>query len=79
MKDRGGSLIKVLRIVLSAVTVGLSVFVLVTDRFELMPYLMFGLGTVMFVTGIAEWKGNRKENAAMLMVTSAFVYTVILF
>ncbi|MCA0987512.1 DUF3953 domain-containing protein [Guptibacillus algicola] len=69
-------MITVLKIILSVVTVGLSVIALVTDRIGLMPYMMFSMGSLMLVTGVAEWKGNRRGYAVLSMLTSVFVFTV---
>ena len=54
-------MLKILRIILSIITMGLSVFSLITKNFEYMPYLMLSLGATMLVAGLIELQKNSKE------------------
>lgn len=54
-------MLKILRIILSIITMGLSVFSLITKNFEYIPYLMLSLGATMLVAGLIELQKNSKE------------------
>ncbi|RAS74481.1 DUF3953 domain-containing protein [Priestia endophytica] len=54
-------MLKRLRIFLSVIVLILSVYSLITQNFELMPYSMFLLGTMILVTGLLELKRDKKE------------------
>ncbi len=70
-------MLKVLRIILSIITIGLSGFSLITQDFEYTPYLMLSLGATILVTGLIELQKNRREFwGYMGIVTSLFVFYV---
>ncbi|KAB2334417.1 DUF3953 domain-containing protein [Cytobacillus depressus] len=50
----------ILRIILSAITLSLSVYCFVTERFEYMPLMMLSLGAMLFVSGLHELSKNKK-------------------
>ena len=54
-------MLKILRIVLSIITISLSGFSLITENFEYIPYLMLSLGATMLVIGSIELQKNRKD------------------
>ena len=68
-------MLKILRIVLSIITISLSGFSLITENFEYIPYLMLSLGVTMLVIGLIELEKNRKEFwGFMSIVVSLFVF-----
>jgi hypothetical protein len=70
-------MLKILRIILSIITMGLSVFSLITKNFEYMPYLMLSLGATMLVTGLIELQKNSKEFWGFFgIVASLFAFYV---
>ena len=77
---KGGKvLIKITRVILSIITIALSVYSLISKNFELMPYLMLCLGSVMFMTGVAELQKDRKGFGYMSIVASLFVFFVSVY
>ena len=54
-------MLKILRIILSIITIGLSGFSLITQNFEYTPYLMLSLGATMLVMGLIELKKTKKN------------------
>lgn len=50
-----------IRIALAIITVLVGGTILITEKHEFIPYLMFGLGTLVFLTGVIELKKERKE------------------
>ncbi|MGM9923382.1 MAG: DUF3953 domain-containing protein [Bacillus sp. (in: firmicutes)] len=70
-------MLKILRIILSIITMGLSVFSLITKNFEYIPYLMLSLGATMLVAGLIELQKNSKEFWGYFgIVASLFVFYV---
>lgn len=70
---------KVLRLVLAIIVVSLSSYGLITDTFEvIIPYILLFLGTMLFVTGIIEFK-KRKPTAITLMLASGFSFFVTIY
>ncbi len=58
------NILKILRVILSIVIVVLASFMLITQNFEFMPYLMLVLGISTLITGIVEIqkdKGNENR------------------
>ena len=70
-------MLKILRIILSIITMGLSVFSLITKNFEYVPYLMLSLGATMLVAGLIELQKSNKEFWGYFgIVASLFVFYV---
>ncbi|WP_066254140.1 DUF3953 domain-containing protein [Neobacillus drentensis] len=70
-------MLKILRIILSIITIGLSGFSLITQNFEYTPYLMFSFGATMLVIGLIELQKNRREFWGYFgIVASLFVFYV---
>ena len=70
-------MLKIFRIILSIITMGLSVFSLITKNFEYIPYLMLSLGATMLVAGLIELQKNSKEFWGYFgIVASLFVFYV---
>ncbi|WP_328178408.1 YczI family protein [Peribacillus frigoritolerans] len=74
----GGSiLLKIVRIILAIIVLTLSVYQLITDNFEVMPYSMLFLGALMLVIGLAELQKDRKGfGGYMCIVVSLFLFFV---
>ncbi len=70
-------MLKILRIILSVITMSLLVFSLITENVEYIPYLMLSLGAAMLVTGLIELQKNSKEFGGYFgIVASLFVFYV---
>ena len=69
-------MLKVLRIILSVIVIGLAVYGKITNNFEFMPYMMFFMGLLMLVTGVSELQAKRKTSAICIFLAAAFLFFV---
>lgn len=68
---------KIFRVALSVVGVVLAGFMLVTQNFEFMPYLMLALGISTLITGIVELQNDKKAFwGYMCIIVSLFLFFV---
>jgi hypothetical protein len=68
---------KLLRLILTIIVVALSVFGLITESNEVIPYLMLLLGVSMLVTGLFELQKDKKGFwGYMGIVVSLFLFFV---
>lgn len=59
---RGGNIVlKIIKIILTIVTIALLGYVLLNKSFALMPVMMLSVGALMFVTGVIEIQKDRKD------------------
>ncbi|NMD71247.1 DUF3953 domain-containing protein [Bacillus sp. DNRA2] len=65
-------MLKVLRIILAVIVVSISGYGLLTNNFEVQPYMMFLLGIMMLVTGIDELQKGRKEYGWLSIIVFLF-------
>jgi hypothetical membrane protein len=72
-------LLKVLRVIFALIAVGLAVYALITNNYELSSYMLFFLGAMMLVMGISELKVKRKKNAIISLLASTFVIFVSIY
>jgi hypothetical protein len=63
----GGILLKILRYVLSIVTLSFAIFGLITNNFQFNHIMIFLLGLTMLVMGIEEIQKERKANGLLLV------------
>ncbi len=67
--------LKLSRITLAIIVICCSLFSLITQNFELMPYLMLFLALFMLVTGLAELQKDRKRFWGYIsIIVSLFVF-----
>lgn len=69
-------MLKILRIVLSIIVVILAGYALITENYIVMPYMMFFMGAMLVVTGIAEIKAERKQMGIISIIASIFIFYV---
>ncbi|QED46279.1 DUF3953 domain-containing protein [Cytobacillus dafuensis] len=70
-------MLKILRIIFSLSTVALSAFSLITQNYNLTPYVMFLLGVTMLMTGIIELQKDKKGFPGYLcIIVSLFIFFV---
>ena len=70
-------MLKTLKIILSIIAMGLSVFSIITNNSEYIPYLMLSLGATMLVAGFIELQKNSKGFGGYFsIVASLFVVYV---
>ncbi|MCM3677400.1 DUF3953 domain-containing protein [Peribacillus simplex] len=68
---------KIVRIILAIIVLALSAYLLITENFEFMPYLMLISGAIMLVRGLAELQKDRKGfGGYMFIIVSLFVFFV---
>ncbi|MFB7640723.1 DUF3953 domain-containing protein [Peribacillus butanolivorans] len=70
-------MLKILRIVFSIIVLYLSGYGLITGNFELSSYMIFFLGALMLVTGLAELQKDRKRFwGYMSIIVSLYAFFV---
>jgi hypothetical protein len=69
-------LLKILRIVLPIIVFVLAGYSLISGNHEVMPYMMFFMGAMFLVMGIAEIKEARKKMGIVSIIVSIFVFYV---
>ncbi|MGW6298983.1 DUF3953 domain-containing protein [Peribacillus butanolivorans] len=70
-------MLKILRIVFSIIVLILSGYGLITKNFELSSYMIFFLGALMLVTGLAELQKDRKRFwGYMSIIVSLYAFFV---
>ncbi|MFJ9382701.1 DUF3953 domain-containing protein [Peribacillus sp. NPDC101481] len=67
---------KIVRISLAIIVLALSAYLLITENFEFMPYLMLISGAIMLVRGLAELQKDRKGGFLGCVVVSLFLFFV---
>lgn len=72
-------LLKVMRIIFSVIGAGLGAYALITDNFQVMPFMLFSLGAMMLVTGISELQEKRKTMAIISFLSAAFALFVCVY
>ncbi|PEJ33297.1 hypothetical protein CN689_12260 [Peribacillus butanolivorans] len=70
-------MLKILRIAFSIIVLILSGYGLITENFELSSYMIFFLGALMLVTGLAELQKDRKRFwGYMSIIVSLYAFFV---
>ena len=72
-------MLRVLRITSLVIGMALAGYSLITKNFEFMPYMMFFVGVLMLVTGVAELQAKRKPNAISSILAAAFLFFVAIY
>jgi Protein of unknown function (DUF3953) len=72
-------MLKILRIILSVIVMALAGYSLFTKNFEFMSYMMFFVGVLMLVIGVAELQAKRKTNAISSILAAAFLIFVAIY
>ncbi len=71
-------LLKILRLVLSITVLTLAGYSLISGKHELISYMMFFMGAMFLVIGIAEIKEMRKRIGIFNILVSIFAFYVFL-
>ncbi|GAB4074462.1 hypothetical protein GCM10028778_19650 [Barrientosiimonas marina] len=75
--EGGKTIFKILRVIFSIVVAVLASYMLITQDFELMPYLMLGLGISTLITGVVELQNDKKAFwGYMSIIVSLFMFFV---
>jgi len=65
------------RIILSIITLGLSVYIFITENYDLSPYQLLLLGAIMLLVGLGELQKDRKNFWGYVnIIGSSFVFFV---
>ena len=67
-------MLKTLRIILSVIGMALAGYSLITKNFEFMSYMMFFVGVLMLVTGVAELQANGNQMRYLLSLQQHFYF-----
>ena len=71
-------MLKLLKTILAAAVIVLSIYGLISQNFMYMPYSMFLLGALMLAMGLTELKEDRKRVFGYLfLILSLFIFFVI--
>ncbi|MFD9627359.1 DUF3953 domain-containing protein [Peribacillus muralis] len=68
---------KIVKIILALIVLGLSAYQLITENFVI-PYYMLILGAFMLVTGLVELQKDRKGGFLGCVIVSLFLFFVSL-
>ena len=70
---------KVIRILLGIIVIVFSSYILISRNYELMPFMMLLLGTLMLVSGIVELQKDRKKfEGYLFIIVSLFIFFVFI-
>jgi hypothetical protein len=63
-------LLKALQLILSIVTVGLALYIMLTYSYQFLSFLNILLGLTMLVLGAIEWQKRKKTSAWLLFLVA---------
>ncbi|MED3932450.1 YczI family protein [Priestia megaterium] len=69
-------MLKALQLVLSIITVGLALYIMLTYSYQLLSFLNILLGLTMLVLGAIEWQKRKKTSAWLLFLVALFSWFV---
>ena len=70
---------KVSRVLLGIIVIVFSSYILISKNYELMPFMMLLLGTLMLVSGIVELQKDRKKfEGYLFIIVSLFIFLVFI-
>ncbi len=72
-------MLKILRALLSIIVIVLGSYSLITQNFEVMPYMFFILGMMFLITGGVELKAKRKTSAIISILATPFMFFVAIY
>jgi Protein of unknown function (DUF3953) len=70
--NRSDFLLKIIRYVLSIITILLATYGLITKNFEFNSLMLLFLGLSMFFAGLEEFQEKKKRNGWLLVIVSLF-------
>ncbi|PEW67831.1 hypothetical protein CN448_17120 [Bacillus cereus] len=68
-----------LKITFGLISCILTVYSLITNKFEVMPYMSLFVGLMILMTGFSDLKENRKASAYTLFLASGFIIFVAIY
>ncbi|KAB2458207.1 DUF3953 domain-containing protein [Bacillus sp. CH126_4D] len=72
-------MLTLLKITFGLISCILAVYSLITDKFEVMPYMSLFVGLMVLMTGFSDLKENRKASAYTLFLASGFIIFVAIY
>lgn len=69
-------MLKALQLILSIITVGLALYIMLTYSYQLLSFLNILLGLTMLVLGAIEWQKRKKTSAWLLFLVALFSWFV---
>ncbi|PFR97962.1 YczI family protein [Priestia megaterium] len=69
-------MLKALQLILSIITVGLALYIMLTRSYQFLSFLNILLGLTMLVLGTIEWKKRKKTSAWLLFLVALFSWFV---
>jgi hypothetical protein len=69
-------LLKALQLILSIITVGLALYIMLTHSYQFLSFLNILLGFTMLVLGAIEWQKRKKISAWLLFLVALFSWFV---
>lgn len=70
-------MLKIIHVILSIIVLGLALFELITNDYQMMPIMMFFLGALMLVLGIRELQKEKRKTGVLSVIVSLFVFFVV--
>ena len=64
---------KKIGIVLALIVFSLSIYILITDEYEVIPYMQLCMGAMFLAFGIYELQEKRKGTAIFFFITTGFI------
>ena len=72
-------MLKILRALLSIIVIVLGSYSLITQNFEVKPYMFLILGMMFLITGSVELKAKRKTSAIISIFAAPFMFFVAIY
>lgn len=69
-------MLKALQLILSIITVGLALYIMLTHSYQFLSFLNILLGFTMLVLGAIEWQKRKKTSAWLLLLVVLFSWFV---
>ncbi|MED3940296.1 YczI family protein [Priestia megaterium] len=69
-------MLKALQLILSIITVGLALYIMLTHSYQFLSFLNILLGFTMLVLGAIEWQKRKKTSAWLLFLVALFSWFV---
>ena len=69
-------MLKALQLILSIITVGLALYIMLTHSYQFLSFLYLLLGFTMLVLGAIEWQRRKKSSAWLLFFVALFSWFV---
>lgn len=69
-------MLKNLRKIFAMLTLAIAGFAIISQNYEVLPYMMFSQGAMMLVMGLDEMEAKRKKSGVLFLAVSLFSFYV---